>query len=328
MANGENRTNDGDTDRPDAGTNRIVHPTAGVHTQVRTERDAAGHRHHVYGPGGVDGQTAREHASNPSQPQNWQSLHGADIICPAGTPVYATVDGTIDSGRFGIERGHERDGIDSNHHGNRLTIIGASNSAYYQHLSRFAPGIAPGVTVHAGQLIGYSGIGGGIEHLHIAYQHGDTDRILHEATPVLPSDQPHTNASGGHDGGSTDAGTTSADSNSSARDLGTLTNPDQNTSIHSHEQQNPANIIHTSGNMTDEHSNQTAHSDPFHPAVSGYGADHSDQSVNMTDSQSNMTDAHSGHAVHSDLGHEQIPGTHAPDHSPADANVADEHGNA
>jgi len=50
--------------------------------------------------------------------------------------------------------------------------------------------------------------------------------------------------------------------------------------------------------------------------------------VNMTDSQSNMTDAHSGHAVHSDLGHEQIPGTHAPDHSPADANVADEHGNA
>jgi hypothetical protein len=69
-----------------------------------------------------------------------------------------------------------------------MTVIGDSNKAFYQHLASFAPGIAPGTVVHAGQLLGYSGIGGGIAHLHFALEHGDTDQILHEAVIASPSD--------------------------------------------------------------------------------------------------------------------------------------------
>jgi murein DD-endopeptidase MepM/ murein hydrolase activator NlpD len=120
---------------------------------------------------------------NPHQPHNWQSQNGADIICPPGTAIYAAFDGQIGD-KFGVERGHENDGPESNHHGSRMTIEGAGNQAYYQHLDRFAEGIHPGATVHKGQLIGYSGTGGGIHHLHFALQHGDTDQLLHNA--VVP----------------------------------------------------------------------------------------------------------------------------------------------
>jgi murein DD-endopeptidase MepM/ murein hydrolase activator NlpD len=166
--------------RPNVSPDQVFHPTAGVHTQVKTVRDANGHSHYVYGQGGVDGQTAREHAANTHEPHNWQSRNGADIICPPNTPVYATVNGVVGAD-FGVQQGHQNDGPDSKYHGNRLTIEGPGNSAYYAHLDHFARGIAPGVQVHAGQLLGYSGVGGGVAHLHIAFEHGDTDRMLQNA---------------------------------------------------------------------------------------------------------------------------------------------------
>uniref|UniRef100_UPI0035CA00E5 peptidoglycan DD-metalloendopeptidase family protein n=1 Tax=uncultured Sphingomonas sp. TaxID=158754 RepID=UPI0035CA00E5 len=151
-----------------------------MHTDVRNISDGHGHHHYVYGEGGSTGQTAREHAANPNQPHNWQSQNGADIICPRGTPIYAAFDGNI-SDKFGVEHGHENDTVQSTHHGNRLIIVGANNQAFYQHLDRIADGVVSGATVHRGELIGYSGIGGGVEHLHFAVQHGDTDSLLHDA---------------------------------------------------------------------------------------------------------------------------------------------------
>ena len=159
---------------------QIFHPTAGVHTQVKSVSGADGHRQYVYGEGGFSGQTAREHAANPHEGAAWQNRNGADIICPPNTPVYAAFDGVVGA-NFGILPGHEGDGPDSKYHGNRLSIEGSGNSAYYAHLDHFARGIAPGKHVHAGQLLGYSGVGGDIAHLHIAFERGDTDRMLHDA---------------------------------------------------------------------------------------------------------------------------------------------------
>lgn len=159
---------------------RIFHPTAGVHTQVESVSGADGHRQYVYGEGGFSGQTASEHAANAHEGAAWQSRNAGEIICAPGTPVYAAFNGVIGA-NFGLLKGHEKDGPDSKYHGNRLSIEGPSNSAYYAHLDHFARGIAPGTKVHAGQLLGYSGVGGGVAHLHIAFQRGDTDRMLHDA---------------------------------------------------------------------------------------------------------------------------------------------------
>lgn len=161
-------------------SDQIFHPTAGVHTQVKSVTGADGQRQYVYGEGGFSGQTAHEHAANPHEGAAWQNRNGADIICPRGTPVYAAFNGVVGA-NFGILHGHEKDGPDSKYHGNRMSIEGQGNSAYYAHLDRFARGIAPGKQVHAGQLLGYSGVGGGIAHLHIAFERGDTDRMLHNA---------------------------------------------------------------------------------------------------------------------------------------------------
>lgn len=159
---------------------QIFHPTAGVHTNVKSVVGPDGHHHYVYGEGGSTGQTAREHAASPHEGPEWQNRNGADVICPPNTPVYAAIDGIVGA-HFGVLHGHENDGPDSKYHGKRLEIESSGNSAYYAHLDRFARGIAPGTHVHPGQLLGYSGVGGGVAHLHIAFERGDTDRMLRDA---------------------------------------------------------------------------------------------------------------------------------------------------
>lgn len=92
---------------------------------------------------------------------------GTDIMTARGTPCVAVVSGTIrstspsDSGLGGI------------------TIhLGGSdgNVYYYAHLSSIADGIKKGVTVKAGQVIGYAGntgnASGGAVHLHFEIRPG------------------------------------------------------------------------------------------------------------------------------------------------------------
>jgi murein DD-endopeptidase MepM/ murein hydrolase activator NlpD len=86
-------------------------------------------------------------------------LHeGVDIVGPVGLAIYAVVDGTITK---------QYSGVSLTGNGLRLT---APDGTYflYAHLDSFAPGIAPGVTVRAGQVIGYTGATGnaGTPHLH------------------------------------------------------------------------------------------------------------------------------------------------------------------
>jgi murein DD-endopeptidase MepM/ murein hydrolase activator NlpD len=93
---------------------------------------------------------------------NWQSDNAVDIGIPVGTPVLATVSGYIGS-NIGSS------GLGGRYAGLRLTLIGRSNSYFYQHLSRL--NVRAGQHVVAGQPLGRSGRAGPA-HLHFAVEFG------------------------------------------------------------------------------------------------------------------------------------------------------------
>lgn len=106
---------------------------------------------------------------------NWESDNALDIAVPRGTPVYAVADGTIGR-QFGPLNSSDPQLL-----GLRLHLTTNDNEYYYAHLSEFAPGIQPGVAVHRGDLLGYSGEAAGVAHLHFAVRHGDPTIILRNA---------------------------------------------------------------------------------------------------------------------------------------------------
>jgi len=94
---------------------------------------------------------------------------GNDIWAAEGTPVVATVNGTLKLTGW------------SDYSGNKVTIVdGCGWSHFYCHLQSIAPGIGNGVNVTAGQVIGYVGKTGtasnGVVHLHYSiYPDGNYD---------------------------------------------------------------------------------------------------------------------------------------------------------
>jgi len=104
---------------------------------------------------------------------------GVDYAAPVGTPVHAIGDGRV------IEAGSE------NGSGKIIRIV--HNSVYsttYLHLSRFGPGIAPGIYVKQGDIIGYVGSSGLSTGPHLDfrfYKNGSAvDPLRVEAPPVEP----------------------------------------------------------------------------------------------------------------------------------------------
>ena len=105
--------------------------------------------------------------------------HGVDYAAPVGTPVVSIGDGRVTQTAFENGSG-------------RIVRI-THNSIYstaYMHLSRFGPGIAPGVYVKQGQVIGYvgsSGLSTG-PHLDFRFYRGGSavDPLKVEAPPVNP----------------------------------------------------------------------------------------------------------------------------------------------
>lgn len=106
---------------------------------------------------------------------NWESENAVDIAVPIGTPVYATQNGTIGP-QFGA-------GGSGRFAGLRLHVNSDAYSEYYAHLSRYAPGIKPGVAVTAGELLGYSGVANGVAHLHYATSEGTDPLSLVKGLP-------------------------------------------------------------------------------------------------------------------------------------------------
>lgn len=93
---------------------------------------------------------------------NGERTHeGTDIMAPAGTPVVAAAPGTVEK-------------LFYSNGGGGITLYVRSPdrrlSYYYAHLQRYAPGIAEGMAVKAGDLIGFVGdtgnAGAGNYHLH------------------------------------------------------------------------------------------------------------------------------------------------------------------
>jgi murein DD-endopeptidase MepM/ murein hydrolase activator NlpD len=110
--------------------------------------------------------------------------HGVDYAAPSGTPVQAIGDGRIVEAKRGYNNGG----------GNMIKI--KHNSVYstaYLHLSGFAPGIAQGIYVKQGDVIGYVGTTGLSSGPHLDfrfYQNGNAiDPLKVEAPPVEPVHQ-------------------------------------------------------------------------------------------------------------------------------------------
>jgi murein DD-endopeptidase MepM/ murein hydrolase activator NlpD len=84
---------------------------------------------------------------------------GVDWAAPIGTPIYAAGDGVVD--KAGRESGY----------GNRVEIEHAEGYVTtYSHMSGFARGVAPGVHVAQGQVIGYLGMTGLATGPHLHYE--------------------------------------------------------------------------------------------------------------------------------------------------------------
>lgn len=96
--------------------------------------------------------------------------HGVDYAAPTGTPVQSIGDGTVVAKAYQAAGG-----------GNYLKI--KHNSAYttsYMHLSKYGAGIANGVRVKQGQIIGYVGTTGLSSGPHLDF------RVFLNGTPVNP----------------------------------------------------------------------------------------------------------------------------------------------
>jgi hypothetical protein len=112
--------------------------------------------------------------------------YGVDYAAPIGTPVHAVGDGKVTLAA--IENGS----------GKIVKIV--HNSVYstaYMHLSRFGDGIAPGVFVKQGQIIGYVGSSGLSTGPHLDfrfYMNGTpVDPLKVEAPPVEPVSEANMN---------------------------------------------------------------------------------------------------------------------------------------
>ena len=115
------------------------------------------------------------------QPRGEQRQHEAlDIAAPTGTPVVAVADGKV------AKLFHSKPG--------GLTVYQFDPTGqfayYYAHLDRYADGIAEGMEVKRGTLIGYVGVTGNSDpnapHLHFAVVALTPEKQWWKGTPLNP----------------------------------------------------------------------------------------------------------------------------------------------
>ena len=100
---------------------------------------------------------------------------GVDWAAPAGTPILAGADGTIE--QVGRQGGY----------GNYIRIRHANGfSTAYGHLSRYADGLAPGAQVKQGQVIGYVGSTGFSTGPHCHYEILVNNKFVNPMTIQVP----------------------------------------------------------------------------------------------------------------------------------------------
>ena len=108
--------------------------------------------------------------------KKYRAHHGIDYAAPTGTPVFSIGDGRI------TKKAYQRRG------GGRYLKI-KHNGVYstcYMHLSRYAKGMRPGVSVKQGQIIGYVGMTGVATGPHLdfrVYKYGSAINPLRMKSP-------------------------------------------------------------------------------------------------------------------------------------------------
>lgn len=106
---------------------------------------------------------------------------GLDIMAPANTPVIAAADGRVEK-------------LFYSNGGGGITLYQRSADGgwiyYYAHLAGYAPGIAEGRSLRAGDVLGYVGdtgnAGTGNYHLHFGVSRMAPNERWHQGTPVDP----------------------------------------------------------------------------------------------------------------------------------------------
>lgn len=106
-------------------------------------------------------------------------LHsGVDLAAPRGTPIYASGDGVVDRAQWVSGYG-------------RLVQLKHVNGyeTRYGHMSRIADGMAPGVRVRQGQVIGYVGTTGVSTGNHLHFEIRINDNPVDPLSIKLPRDK-------------------------------------------------------------------------------------------------------------------------------------------
>src|SRR5205085_1900383 len=110
----------------------------------------------------IEGATLRELRDSFMDARGGRRHHAIDIMAPRGTPVVAAVDGLVAK----VYR-HALGGLSVYQYDAERRF-----AYYYAHLDAFAPGLAAGQRLAAGELVGYVGTSGnatpGSPHLHFA----------------------------------------------------------------------------------------------------------------------------------------------------------------
>lgn len=118
--------------------------------------------------------------------------HGVDYAAPSGTPVYAIGEGVIT--RKGYQKGGGGNYMYIKHNGTYTTA--------YMHLKAFAKGIAQGVRVKQGQLIGYVGSTGLSTGPHLDFRFFRNGQAVNplkvESPPAKPIDTAYRQAYESH----------------------------------------------------------------------------------------------------------------------------------
>lgn len=109
-----------------------------------------------------------------------RSHDAIDIAAPLGTPVLAAAGGTVEK-------------LFDSQDGGRTIYVrlpGGATMHYYAHLDAYAPGLAEGRQVAAGEVIGTVGASGNADpaapHLHFAVLRTAPGRAWHEGEAVNP----------------------------------------------------------------------------------------------------------------------------------------------
>lgn len=111
--------------------------------------------------------------------QAWRAHKGVDFAAPSGTPVLAAGAGKV---AFAGKQGG---------YGNVVILQhGGAHSTVYAHLSRFAPGMKPGVRVSQSDVVGYVGMTGWATGPHLHYEFRVDNVQKNPLAIALPNAQP------------------------------------------------------------------------------------------------------------------------------------------